>query len=506
MYAVLHLPNFELQSRLRDDPSVARNPLALLDESSAAGRRKDRHRIVQLNRAAREAGVESGMTATQGQARCPELHLFTRDIAREQSAREALLFHAANLSPRIEATAPGLCTIDLKGLDERPESLLRLAEHSRESLTCLNLQARVGIASNPDLAALVARCARPVRLLEDKRGQVAAFLNPLPLSILDLNPATLQILHGWGIATLGQLTALPAEEVIRRLGAELIPSHELAGGGRDRPLQLHEPAMDLTEAADIEHPIEKLEALIFVLNRFLEQIAARLETVYLVAESLTLKLKFDDDSVFEREFRIPDPTRDTRILLRSLHTFLESFTAKAAVIGVSLGARPARAAERQLDLFQTSLRDPNQFAETLARLDALLGPDRVGSPVIEPGHRPDAVKIGPFQPDDRPRRGQTTPAADTSPRFGPALRRFRPPLPVRVQVRRNSDREFLIRVDSQELQGHVQESQGPWKQSGDWWDVDTEWAREEWDVQLSHGPLLRLARDNEGWLLDGIYD
>jgi protein ImuB len=48
---------------------------------------------------------------------------------------------------------------------------------------------------------------------------------------------------------------------------------------------------------------------------------------------------------------------------------------------------------------------------------------------------------------------------------------------------------------------------GPWRASGDWWDADR-WSREEWDVAVDDGTVLRLAHDvlRQTWLLDGVYD
>ena len=48
---------------------------------------------------------------------------------------------------------------------------------------------------------------------------------------------------------------------------------------------------------------------------------------------------------------------------------------------------------------------------------------------------------------------------------------------------------------------------GPWRLSGDWWDIDG-WVRDEWDVALADGTLCRLAHDlrTGTWLLDAIYD
>ena len=147
---------------------------------------------------------------------------------------------------------------------------------------------------------------------------------------------------------------------------------------------------------DFEPGIERLEALIFHINRFLQQIALRLETLYLVAGHLNLQLRFEDGSTHERLFQVPDPTRDSTILLRMLHTYLESFRSDSAVTGLAIRVEPARASERQLSLFESDLKDPNRFAETLARLEALLGENHVGSPEVISRHKPDGVRMKPF--------------------------------------------------------------------------------------------------------------
>jgi protein ImuB len=48
---------------------------------------------------------------------------------------------------------------------------------------------------------------------------------------------------------------------------------------------------------------------------------------------------------------------------------------------------------------------------------------------------------------------------------------------------------------------------GPWRLSGEWWDVGG-WARDEWDVALDDGTLCRIALDLRagGWFLDAVYD
>jgi argininosuccinate lyase len=58
----------------------------------------------------------------------------------------------------------------------------------------------------------------------------------------------------------------------------------------------------------------------------------------------------------------------------------------------------------------------------------------------------------------------------------------------------------------QQAQGRIVQRRGPWRRSGEWWDNDAAWAREEWDVELDRGGLYRLTRTRDGWWLEGIYD
>jgi len=59
------------------------------------------------------------------------------------------------------------------------------------------------------------------------------------------------------------------------------------------------------------------------------------------------------------------------------------------------------------------------------------------------------------------------------------------------------------------LSGAVVASAGPWHTSGKWWAFDrSPWDRDEWDVGLADGSVVRLARDKHsgGWVLEGAYD
>jgi len=314
-----------------------------------------------------------------------------------------------------------------------------------------------------------------------------------------------QILHKWGIHTLGQLAALDKQELGARLGPEAVQMWERANAQSNRLLKLVRPPESFEESFEFEHEIETAEPLLFMLRRFLEQLTSRLSAIYLVAKELTFRITFANSpqdeptlagkQAYERVFKIPHPTNDVDLLFRMLQTHLENFRSEHPIVAVTLSAQPIKPAKEQFGLFEITLRNPHQLSETLARLIALLGADRVGTPVLEETHRPDAFRMEPF---DWGRNDEYLMTNDES-NLRVALRRFRPPTNAAIFI--SADRH----LQSDNVRGQIIEQRGPYLLSGNWWD-EKAWARAEWDVRLEDGELVRAHESHGTWKVDGIYD
>src|SRR6476661_7400526 len=321
------------------------------------------------------------------------------------------------------------------------------------------------------------------------------------------------ILHKWGIHTLGQLAALDKEQLGGRLGPEAICMWERANGRSNRLLKLIRPPESFQESFEFESEIETAERLLFMLRRFLEQLAVRLAAIYLVAKELTLRITFGNKQIYERVFKIPQPTNDVDLLFRMLQTHLENFRSEHPIVAVALSAEPIKPAGEQFGLFETTLRNPHQLSETLARLTALLGGDRIGTPVLEETHRPDAFRMQPFSwavvsATNNGGRSSATPGAPREARRSSplytlccALRRFRPAVSASVL----QDEDTPAHIRSAEISGKIIAQRGPYLLSGNWWD-EKSWRRAEWDLQLQNGELVRAHERDGVWKLDGIYD
>jgi protein ImuB len=305
----------------------------------------------------------------------------------------------------------------------------------------------------------------------------------------------LDILHRWGIETLGQFATLEKEAVAARLGPIGIGLWERAAGKTTRLLKLVPVRESFEEAFEFENEIETSEPLLFMLRRFLQQFSVRLGALHLVASELQLEIAFSDKGSYSHRFKIPEPTNNIEILFRMLHTHLENFTSGSPIIAVGLKAETTRPSFEQFHLFETALRDPARLTETLARLSGLLGSERVGTPVLEETHRPDAFRMEPFTWQLAATKSELPPLPAS------ALRRFRSPLPVSVLLTKNRP----VHVRNAKMQGAVRAKKGPYLASGNWWDEQA-WDRAEWDVELETGGVCQCHSSGGQWALDGIYD
>jgi hypothetical protein len=170
MFTTLYLPNFYLQAAMRHQPELRSKPVALIETQQR------KVTITELNEPAERAGVCLGMTPSQGLARCLRLIIKIRALAQEKAIAEILLQHAFTLSPYVEATGPGVCTIqftDNRNLEAKVSRVI-------ENLGGCEILGQGGIASNPDTSFLAAHLARPVLRVEKAKE----FLAPLPVELV----------------------------------------------------------------------------------------------------------------------------------------------------------------------------------------------------------------------------------------------------------------------------------------------------------------------------------
>jgi protein ImuB len=524
--------------------------------------------------------------------------------ARVTAATEALAAVARGASPRVEIAGPGVVVIDARGLTRLFGQEAQVAALCRQQAADRGVAAAVAMASTRTAALLLAlrgaeriaaaardasNAAATVPTVIVPAGAEAAALAPLPIALvarlaaLD-TPARprvraarsrsrtagtdagadvpLALWRRWGLATLGALAALPAADLFERLGAAGLAWHAMARGLDARPLVPTAEPQPFEATCAFEWPIEAIEPLSFALGRVIDPLCARLDHDGLGTVTLQTTLRLVTRELYVRRLGLPMPMRDPKVLRTLIVLDLESHPPPAGIDVLTVTFEPVAGRIVQPSLLARAHPRPETIATLTARLRAVMGDGKVGSPVALDTHRGGAIGMRPF---DGPVTGLPLAVAETpaTTERDPAgarltLRRFRPPPPVRVEL----DRGRPVRVQSFEprrlprlgvrgesaashrdgrgvrrmqrdvhhgLLGAVRQSAGPWRSSGDWWRVEnaaaspsvwqpdpsvwsdeptTAWDEDEWDVVLESGTALRLARDRrcDTWVVTALID
>ena len=405
---------------------------------------------------------------------------------------QALLDLAREFTPRVEGLGPTVL-LDLHGLGRVWESPERLGQGLLEAGRARGLALQAALAWTRMAALLAARGRAGLTVVPG--GREPEVLAPLGLDLLPLEPDRRDLFHRWGLLTLGDLAALPAVGLAERLGPDGPRLRRMARGEDDRPLAATPRPQPFECALELEWPVDGLEPLSFLLGRVLESLCASLRARGRSAAALVLDLVLVDRRLYRRVVKTAAPTAEPRTWRTLLLLDLEAHPPDEAIATISIRAETTPARVVQFSLLDPAQPSPERLAETLGRLRDWTAAGRAGSPALVDTHRPGAFVMGTFSPGAP---GAATPPS--TPRL--ALRAFRPPLRATVSLR---DGEPAF-VSAPGIRGAVVDRSGPWRASGDWWDVA--WSREEWDVSLGAAGFYRIFRDRirDEWFVEGEMD
>ena len=499
-FACVRVERFAAAALERCEPGLREQPLAVVTGAPPATR------VVDANARARADGVGPGLADAEAAVRCPALVRRPASAEAETAARHALLEACLSVSPRLEDAAAGLVHVDLDGLARLFGDDAEIGRRLRRQARAIGLEARVGIAGSRAAAGVAARLASPVHVVPP--GAERAALAPVPLATLEWPAGLAATFARWGLATLGDLAALPRADIGARLGRAGLAAHDLAVGVDRAPFRAWTPPPFWAEAQGLDWEIGTVPALVPVLERVLARLCARLAGAHLLVDVLEVRLALASGGHHTRSVALAAPLGEAAPIVSLLALDIEAHPPTAAVIGVALSARvvPRRAAPG--GLWQPPAPAPRDLAAVLTRLTLLVGGANVGTPVVVDSHRPDDYTLVAFEggagagdaaPGREDDRAQPGPGAGSL-----ALRRVRPPRPVEVDT--HDGRPIRVRAISG-LDAAVETSAGPWRFSGHWWDTDA-WAHDEWDVELSDHTLWRLShnRRTNTWSLTALYD
>jgi protein ImuB len=484
-------------------PSTGSGQAVDLDAPLILADRVERGRVVDCTLTAAALGVRPGMTLVQAQAVATDARTVFDDPAADTRVWAEVLEALDAVSPIVEDAGLGRAFLEMHGIAGDPAVWLGAV---REALVAFDLPVRVGLGPNRFVAHVAAACGDGVVCARDP----AAFLAPLPLDLLvqsdngAMDDRICERLRLLGVNTLGGLAALPHGPFVRRFGIEAAAWHDLARGIDDRPLKPRARALRVDRVLYGEGEASSEEQVLFALRTLVGWVVDDLCAAGKRAGRLVLQLDCEDGETRELTTRVAQPTAVPRALFELLRARLEGIVLTAPVVGLRLVAEELASGGVALSLFAASDPDPDAIGVVLARLAAALGEgNALRARVCEGSRIERRFTFEPF----------TVEALATR---GPQLDRPQLAAAATLQLRIVTPRPIAVRVidGAPRFAGsppqHVVDVAGPWRVEEGWWAAATgggsPLVRDEYDLYLDDGALLRIAREGNQWSVRGIYD
>jgi len=469
-----------------------------LDAPVIVADKLERGRVVDCSLPAAALGVRPGMTLVQAQAVANEARTVVDDRERDAAIWHDVLEALDAASPIVEDAGWGHAFLEMSGIEGSAEGWIGAA---RNALAGFDLPLRTGLGPNP-FVAYAAAVHGDGTICED---EPARFLAPFPLEQLACGDDVCDRLRLLGIATLGELAALPHGPFVRRFGPEAKRWHEWAHGVDRRLLEPRPRALRIDRKAYGDGEATSEEAVLFALRSLVNRVVDDLGAAGKRAGKLALSVECENGDLRELSTRVAQATAVPAMLFNLLRARLEGVVLDAPVIGLRLAAELLEDGGVPLALFAASDPDPDTLGIVLARLDAAFGEGgakrsrSIAGPRMERRFAHDPFTLEPLIT-----RTWTIGTIAPLPQTATLQYRMLTPQPVAVRVIGGAPR--FVGTPAQT----VVDAAGPWRVEEGWWSgaagSGEPLVRDEYDVLLDDGSLVRLSHERTEWSIRGVYD
>ncbi|MCS6945866.1 MAG: DNA polymerase Y family protein [Sutterellaceae bacterium] len=496
LWLAIALPSLPLQLAARALDRAA--PLVIVDGPPV------RRQVAFCNDAAAACGIAPGLPLAAAQALARELIAVERDREQEHAALQELAAWAYQFSPQIAVRAAGLllevgASLRLFG-GQAP--LHRRIAHG---LRALGYRAAFGYAATAQAAWWIAAARAGGQCAADApdAAQLPAAIAPLPLRLADWDESVIEALDALGLATFGDLLALPRDQVNRRFGVALLTDLDRALGRLPELQPPYTPPASFRARIELPAPVDDAARLLLPARRLLHGLEGFLRG----RGAGTTELRFTATHEVRRPQPLPPtsfvltlaaPERDGERLARLLAERLTRVQLPAPAVALALAVeRLLPYAPRPASLLPPA---PQQASGTgwlqLAEiLHARFGSARVFQLQCADDHRPEcAYRIVPLAVEAA---AAPAPAHVTAPR--PLLLLQRPvPLTARTEI--------------PEYGGLLRLLAGPERIESGWWAHGnphrTAVFRDYFIARNARGQTLWIFRDLAAprqWFLHGVF-
>jgi protein ImuB len=487
------------------EPSA--KPLAIIDKGQGG------KRITGLNRAAKSAGLQTGMLLTDACAMLPSLTAKPQNLLAERRDLKSLATICNRFSPWVSPDEPDGLWIEATGLAHLFGSEEALLDRILFYLHRLGFEARGAMAGTAGAAWGLARFSKTPSVIVPP-GEEAHALASLSVRALRIDSEGAALLERLGLKTIHQLIQIPRASLRARLGKAMTSRLDQALGAEGEALSPLMPEPVYAARLEFADPLTAFEGLSQTAAMLIDSVTASLKADGKGARRFSLMLFDTQNGKTEIAFQMARPSAEAkhigRVLEEKLAKLEGRFDPSLGFDAVALYAMSVEPLiDRQTDILNgiTNGDTKEKAARFLDRVTARLGEEAVTRFTFAESHWPE-------------RAGRQSPVASAAPRASkpplqaslprPLMMLPRPePIDVIALVPDYPPRKFTWR----HISHIIARAEGPERISPEWWDEGAASpARDYYIAEDERGQRFWLYREGvygkserQRWYIHGLF-
>ncbi len=394
--ACVDIPELRLQIIKRREQTDTSIPLAVIEEDRPSAQ------VLELNAAAREAGLRTGLSYTLAQSLLPELHAHTvaeTEIAQCSSDIRDCLYA---FSPGVEAweRMQGVFWLDTQGTGRLWSSPRAWAYEVYSALEACGYGARITLGFSRFGTFVMARTMKErvgIRVADTADEEQRA-VDHAPVACLPLSLRSRQRLRKLGITSIQAFLSLPASDVSARFDRSACELYSFARKETPVPVQNHIPEAPVTTRINLPDLTDSGQVM-RLLEDPLQQLVLSVMNRGLLVRSVELTLHDEHDGRHHTELIPSVPSCDVKMLVKLIRMRLEADSIGSRLEQAVLLLQTVRSDSRTQDLFDEGAEPGTQRAVAFALIRAEFGNASVRRIALQDSHLPEEKFSFPYAHD-----------------------------------------------------------------------------------------------------------
>jgi DNA polymerase-4 len=337
---------------------------------------------------ARRYGIHSAMPIFQAKQRCPNVTIVPPRRARYVEISGQVMAILRGFSPLVEPVSIDEAYMDISGSRRLHGSCRNIAMeikqtiYQRTGLTC-----SIGVAPIKFLAKIASDMNKPDGLTIIQPEQVKAFIHSLPIrKVPGVGKQTMKILAKLGIKTLGHVSNLSEETLVRKIGKFGHRLFLLSQGDDNAAVAPQQAAKSVSTETTLSEDTTDRHQLASYLLQQAQSVAHQLRRKKMRARTVTLILKTSDFQRHTRSLTLNSAFQNSDTIYQTALKLLRQYALHQPVRLVGVGASGLQSENRpvQMALFSDEKHtDENKWEKVDQAVDALS--DRFGANTVVRG-------------------------------------------------------------------------------------------------------------------------